>query len=49
MEHLALTGEMEGERARGRQREIFTNSLNSWINGETISNNDLIRTFDRKA
>ena len=42
LEHLAITGKIEGKCSRGRQRITFIESLNSWAiqNG---SNNDLIR------
>ncbi len=50
LEHLALTGKLEGKKSRGRQRETFITSLNRWTNGEDSSNaNFLSRTHDRKA
>ena len=31
LEHLVITGKMEGKRGRGRQREQMIDSLDAWI------------------
>ena len=48
IEHLTLTGKIEGKRARGRQRTTFLDSLNEWQTHNNISNNTFIQqTTDR--
>ncbi|GFN96869.1 endonuclease-reverse transcriptase [Plakobranchus ocellatus] len=42
LEHLAITGKIEGKRSRGRQRITFIENLKSWAIGKG-SNNNFIR------
>ncbi|GFO43692.1 collectin-11 [Plakobranchus ocellatus] len=42
LEHLAITGKIEGKRSRGRQRITFIGNLKSWAIGKG-SNNNFIR------
>ncbi|GFN92738.1 endonuclease-reverse transcriptase [Plakobranchus ocellatus] len=39
LEHLAITGKIEGKRSRGRQRITFIESLKSWAIGKGSINN----------
>ena len=50
IEHLTVTGKIEGKRARGRQRITFIDSLNKWSTNKNTSNNNFIQlTTDRTA
>ncbi|GFO20640.1 hypothetical protein PoB_004714500 [Plakobranchus ocellatus] len=42
IEHIAITGKIEGTRSRGRQRTAFIENLKSWAIGKG-SNNNFIR------
>ena len=48
LEHLALTGKIEGKRSRGRQRITFVGSLNSWLS-KTGSKCDLLRQTENRC
>ncbi|GFO38129.1 hypothetical protein PoB_006463400 [Plakobranchus ocellatus] len=39
LEHLAISGKIEGKRSRGRQRITFIDSLKSWAIGKGSNNN----------
>ena len=41
LEHLAITGKIEGKRSRGRQRITFLDSLSAWV-GQLGGNNNLL-------
>ena len=45
LEDLALTGQIEGRRSRGRQRLLWMNSQAGWVqeNGTTIKETELIQ------
>ena len=48
VEHLAMTGKINGKRSRGRQRTTFVDSLNTWANLEQNTRNQFMRsTCDR--
>ncbi|GFS16500.1 UDP-glucuronosyltransferase 2A1-like [Elysia marginata] len=34
IEHLAMTGKINGKKSRGRQRTTYVDSLNTWTNQE---------------
>ena len=42
MEHLSLTGKIEGKRGRGRQREMYVNSLNRWATAGEMKNHEFM-------
>ncbi|GFO14085.1 endonuclease-reverse transcriptase [Plakobranchus ocellatus] len=46
LEHLAITGKIEGKRSRGRQRILFA-GLKSWALGKG-SNNNFLRLIENK-
>ncbi|GFO21139.1 endonuclease-reverse transcriptase [Plakobranchus ocellatus] len=48
LEHLAVTGNIEGKRSRGRQRITFIESLQSWAIGKG-SNNSFIRLTENRC
>ncbi|GFO25456.1 endonuclease-reverse transcriptase [Plakobranchus ocellatus] len=48
LEHLAITGKIEGKRSRRRQRITFTENLESWIVGKG-SNNNFIRLTENRS
>ncbi|GFO25476.1 eukaryotic translation initiation factor 3 subunit f [Plakobranchus ocellatus] len=47
LEHLAITGKIEGKRSRGRQRITFIENLKSWAIGKG-SNNKFIRLTENR-
>ncbi|GFO11476.1 endonuclease-reverse transcriptase [Plakobranchus ocellatus] len=47
LEHLAITGNIEGKRSRGRQRITFIENLKSWAIGKGSSNNFMRLTENR--
>ena len=49
LEHVAITGKIEGKRSRGRQRITFIESLNSWSTNVASSNTFLKLTEDRSG
>ena len=50
IEKHVLCGKIEGKRSRGRQRNLFINSLNKYATDGTITNAELIRrTEDREV
>ena len=46
LEHLALTGKIEGKRSQGRQRTKYLNSLNKWTTNNGLDNNRFLRISD---
>ena len=42
MEHLSMTGKIEGKRSRGRQRLTYVDSLNTWATQKQMSNNQFM-------
>ena len=49
LEHLVLTGKIEGKRSRGRQRTKYLNSLNNWTTKNELNNNGFLRASDDSA
>ena len=48
MEHLSMTGKIEGKRSRGRQRLTYVDSLNTWATQKQMSNNQFMNaSIDR--
>ncbi|GFN95511.1 endonuclease-reverse transcriptase [Plakobranchus ocellatus] len=47
LEHLAVTGKIEGKRSRGRQRITFIESLKSWAISKGSNNNFMRLTENR--
>ncbi|GFN85493.1 endonuclease-reverse transcriptase [Plakobranchus ocellatus] len=47
LEHLAITGEIEGKDSRGKQRITFIENLKSWAIGKS-SNNNFIRLTENR-
>ncbi|GFN81186.1 cytochrome p450 4a12 [Plakobranchus ocellatus] len=47
LEHLAITGKIEGKRNKGRQRRTFIENLKSWAIGKGSNNNFIRLTEDR--
>ncbi|GFO35167.1 endonuclease-reverse transcriptase [Plakobranchus ocellatus] len=47
LEHLAITGKIEGKRSRGRQTITFIENLKSWAIGKG-SNNNFIRLTENR-
>ena len=43
LEHLVLTGKIEGKRSPGRQRTKYLNSLNKWATKNELDNNRFLR------
>ena len=48
IEHLALTGKIEGKKSKGRPRITYLNNLNSWVTKKEKSNISLLRIFDQR-
>ena len=48
LEHLALTGKIEGKRSRGRQRLNFLNSLNEWMTNKEKDNISFLRVSENR-
>ena len=48
IEHLALTGKIEGKKSKGRPRKTYLNSLNSWVTGKEKSNISFLRLSDQR-
>ena len=48
LEHLAITGKIEGKRSRGRQRITFIESLNSWSTN-VASNNTFLKLTENRS
>ena len=48
LEHLALTGKIEGRKSRGRQRAKYLNRLNSWVTGREKDNLSFLRISDQR-
>ena len=48
LEHLALTGKIEGKRDRGRQRMTYLNSLNCWVTKKEKDNISFLRVSDQR-
>ena len=46
LEHLALTGKINGKRSRGRQRMTYLNSLNGWVTNKEKNNIDFLRVSE---
>ncbi|GFS21909.1 endonuclease-reverse transcriptase [Elysia marginata] len=46
IEHLAMTGKINGKKSRGRQRTTYVDSLNTWANLEqhTITRSQFMRS-----
>ncbi|GFO45448.1 eukaryotic translation initiation factor 3 subunit f [Plakobranchus ocellatus] len=47
LEHLVISGKVEGKRSRGRQRITFIENLKSWAIGKG-SNNNFIRLTENR-
>ncbi|GFN91482.1 endonuclease-reverse transcriptase [Plakobranchus ocellatus] len=47
LEHLAITGKIEGKRSGGRQRITFIENLKSWAIGKGSNNNSIRLTQNR--
>ncbi|GFO08827.1 hypothetical protein PoB_003533200 [Plakobranchus ocellatus] len=47
LEHLAITGKIEGKRSKSRQRMTFMERLKSWAIGKG-SNNNFMRLAENK-
>ena len=49
LEHLGMTGKIEGRRSRGRQRGTYVESLNTWATAKEMSNNSFMRaSYERR-
>ena len=48
IEHLALTGKIEGKRSRGRPRTTYLQSLNHWGNEKKQSNVQFLRLAEQR-
>ena len=50
LEHLALTGKIEGKRSRGRARvAYYLEGLNRWVTGKKLDNASFLRASERKS
>ena len=51
LEHLALTGKIEGTRSRGRQRITYLESLNYWMTNKKQNSNrtNLLRISEHRS
>ena len=48
LEHLGITGKVEGKRSRGRQRVTYVDSLNRWATSGKMNNNQFMTaSYDR--
>ena len=48
LEHLALTGKIEGKRGRGRPRVTYLESLNRWATEKNHSNIGFLRASEHR-
>ena len=48
IEHLALTGKIEGKKSKGRPRITYLNNLNSWVTKKEKSNISFLRVSDQR-
>ena len=48
LEHLALTGKINGKRSRGRPRITFLESLNSWATENKMDNISFLRLSENR-
>ncbi|GFO32575.1 hypothetical protein PoB_005908000 [Plakobranchus ocellatus] len=47
LEHLAITGKLEGKRSRGRQREKITDGMATWLGpGRVTETLTVIKDWD---
>ena len=46
LEHLALTGKIDGNRSRGKQRLNFLNNLNFWATNRETDNISFLRVSE---
>ncbi|GFR87367.1 UDP-glucuronosyltransferase 2A1-like [Elysia marginata] len=44
IEHLAMTGKINGKKSRGRQRTTYVDSLNTWANLEQHTRSQFMRS-----
>ena len=49
LEHLGLTGKIDGRRSRGRPRETYVDSLNTWATGKELSNNSFKKDSNERT
>ncbi|KAG1714985.1 TBC1 domain family member 13 [Nymphon striatum] len=49
LEHLALTGKIDGKRGPGRKRFIYLESLNCWMTKKEKSNVDFLRISEKRV
>ena len=49
LEHLALTGKIEGKRSRGRKRLTYLESLNAWVTGKERNNAEFLRISEDRV
>ena len=49
LEHLALTGKIEGKRSRGRKRLTYLESLNVWVTGKERNNAEFLRISEDRV
>ena len=48
LEHLALTGKIEGKRGRGRPRTTYLGNLNKWVTGKDQGNIAFLRASEQR-
>ena len=48
LEHLALTGKLEGKRGRGRPRATYLENLNRWVTGKDQDNMSFLRLSEQR-
>ena len=48
LEHLALTGKIEGKRGRGRPRTTYLGNLNKWVTGKDQGNVAFLRASEQR-
>ena len=49
IEHLSMTGKINGRRSKARQHEIYVDSLNTWATSKEMTNNQFMNaSYDRE-
>jgi len=46
LEHLSLTGKIDGKKSRGRQRMKYVENINNWATGKSVDNINFLRAAD---
>ena len=48
IEHLSITGKIEGKKSRGRQRTMYVDSLNTWATLKELNNNQFMNASNER-